>query len=214
MCTFGVLGLSCASPGGLVWWGRQQAHLRVPVFKNTTKIQRKGPTREGEKNEKLWREREEKARNFGPPTLWGPTLRSPSPPSGQVWPKSAGQSRFGPKRSIKVGQSRSNFSGQSRIWPKSENKDGKVGLAKVGLSRANVLGDEQQDQEDTGVRAVHCGHQLEKDVLARPDSDLLVHGKDARAGSTSNMSDFHVNMNLCFVYGWNGLLWLSAQTSP
>ena len=22
MCTFGVLGLSCASPGGPVWWGR------------------------------------------------------------------------------------------------------------------------------------------------------------------------------------------------
>ena len=52
---------------------------------------------------------------------------------------------------------------------------------------ANVLGDEQQDQEDTGARAVHCGHQLEKDVLARPDSDLLVHGKDSRAGSTSNL---------------------------
>ena len=28
----------------------KRAHLRVPVFKNTTKIQRKGPTREGEKN--------------------------------------------------------------------------------------------------------------------------------------------------------------------
>ena len=151
---------------------------------------------------------------LGPPPFGAPPFEAPPPPSGQVWPKSAGQSRFGPKRSIKVGQSRSNFSGQSRIWPKSENKDGKVGLAKVGLSRANVLGDEQQDQEDTGARAVHCGHQLEKDVLARPDSDLLVHGKDARAGSTSNLSDFHVNMNLCLVNGWNGLLWLSAQTSP
>ena len=29
----------------------KRAHLRVPVFKNTTKIQRRGPTREGEKNE-------------------------------------------------------------------------------------------------------------------------------------------------------------------
>ena len=28
----------------------KRAHLRVPVFKNTTKIQRKGPTREGDKN--------------------------------------------------------------------------------------------------------------------------------------------------------------------
>ena len=48
----------------------------------------------------------------------------------------------------------------------------------------HVLGDEQQDQEDTGARAVHCGHQLEKDVpdtehvkvLERPDSDLAGDG--------------------------------------
>ena len=68
MCTFGVLGLSCASPGGPVWWGRRgftrqpespkvpgfhtttrepkRAHLSVPVFKNTTKIQREDPQRE------------------------------------------------------------------------------------------------------------------------------------------------------------------------
>ena len=26
MCTFGVLGLSCASPGGPVWWGRRVSH--------------------------------------------------------------------------------------------------------------------------------------------------------------------------------------------
>ena len=43
----------------------KRAHLRGRAFKNTTKIQRKGPTREGEKNKKLWREREKKERNFG-----------------------------------------------------------------------------------------------------------------------------------------------------
>ena len=29
MCTFGVLGVSCASPGGPVWWGRPTFYLRV-----------------------------------------------------------------------------------------------------------------------------------------------------------------------------------------
>ena len=65
MCTFGVLRLSCASPSGPVWWGPpgfhttarepKCAHLRVPVFKNTTKIQRKGHPKRGKKKE----------RNFG-----------------------------------------------------------------------------------------------------------------------------------------------------
>ena len=47
MCTFGVLGLSCEAPGalkppGLHTTAREpkRAHLRVPVFTNTTKIQR------------------------------------------------------------------------------------------------------------------------------------------------------------------------------
>ena len=42
-----------------------RAHLRVPVFKNTTKIQRKGPTREGEKNKNCGGRGEKEERNFG-----------------------------------------------------------------------------------------------------------------------------------------------------
>ena len=53
----------------------KREHLRVPAFKNTTKIQRKDPKREKEER-KLWREEGKKARNFGPPTLRGSTLRS------------------------------------------------------------------------------------------------------------------------------------------
>ena len=32
MCTFGVLGLSCASPGGPVWWGRRQVRSKFAFF--------------------------------------------------------------------------------------------------------------------------------------------------------------------------------------
>ena len=52
---------------------------------------------------------------------------------------------FGQSRSNKDGQSRSNFSGQSRfgqsrIWPKSANKDGqsRIGQSKVGFSPLNT----------------------------------------------------------------------------
>ena len=59
MCTFGVLGLSCASPGGPVWWGR-----RVLKHQNWPKSTRRHPERE-EKNEFCGQEREKKERNFG-----------------------------------------------------------------------------------------------------------------------------------------------------
>ena len=75
MCTFGVLGLSCASPGGPVWWGRRgftrqpevpkRAHFKVPAFKNTNKIQRKDPKRERKKNDNCGGRKEKKERNFG-----------------------------------------------------------------------------------------------------------------------------------------------------
>ena len=42
------------------------------------------------------------------------------------------------------------------------------------------------------VMNVHCGQQLEKDVLAR----LFVHGKDSRAGSTSNLRNWHRDVNI------------------
>ena len=43
----------------------KHAHLRVPVFTNTTKILREDTQRDT-KRAKLWRERTKKARNFGP----------------------------------------------------------------------------------------------------------------------------------------------------
>ena len=59
----------------------KRAHFRVPVFTKTTKIQREDTQRDTERA-KLWREREEKARNFGPPTLSGPHPFGAPNPSG------------------------------------------------------------------------------------------------------------------------------------
>ena len=74
MCTFGVLGLSCASPSGPVWWGRRgltrqsespNVHIlgSRPVFKNTTKMQREDTQRE--ENNEFCGGRGKKERNFG-----------------------------------------------------------------------------------------------------------------------------------------------------
>ena len=52
----------------------KRVHLRVPVFKNTTKIQRKGPTREGEKNKNCGG-REKKSEILGGPAEGGPAER-------------------------------------------------------------------------------------------------------------------------------------------
>ena len=71
MCTFGVLGLSCASPGGPVWWAAggshttrepKRAQLRVPA-KTPTKFNERTP-REGRMNEISGGEKK-KERNFG-----------------------------------------------------------------------------------------------------------------------------------------------------
>ena len=53
MCTFGVLGLSCASPGGPVWWGRQ-GFTRQPESAERERRRR------GEKKRKTREKRAEK----------------------------------------------------------------------------------------------------------------------------------------------------------
>ena len=63
-------------------WPRQpenskRAHLSAPALQDTTKIPREDTQRDT-KTAKRWREREEKARNFGPSTLRAPTLRAPT----------------------------------------------------------------------------------------------------------------------------------------
>ena len=79
----------------------------------------------------------------GPPTLRGPTPRS--------W---SSQSRFGQSRSYEDGQSRSNFSGQnrfgqSRIWPKSDNKDGQSRFGQGGSQPNNLVGRDKNLLGDT-----------------------------------------------------------------
>ena len=55
----------------------KRAHLSAPALPTPPKFHEKTP-REGKKERILWREREKKARNFGPPTLRAPTLRGPT----------------------------------------------------------------------------------------------------------------------------------------
>ena len=61
----GAAGVSHDSPEPI------RAHLRVPEFKNTTKIQRERPPREREKERKWRREREKKSEILGGPAEWG-----------------------------------------------------------------------------------------------------------------------------------------------
>ena len=56
----------------------KRAHLRVPVFKNTTKIQRKGPTREGEKNKNCGGRGKKKSEILGGPAEGGPAEGGPA----------------------------------------------------------------------------------------------------------------------------------------
>ena len=53
----------------------KRAHLSAPARQTPPKFHEKTP-REGRKERILRREREKKARNFGPPTLRAPTLRT------------------------------------------------------------------------------------------------------------------------------------------
>ena len=55
----------------------KRAHFRAPALQTPPKFHEKTTQRDTERA-KRWREREEKARNFGPPTLRGPTLRGPT----------------------------------------------------------------------------------------------------------------------------------------
>ena len=73
MCTFGVLGLSCASPSGPVWWGRRgftrqpespNVHISGPLpSKTPTKFNKRTP-RERKKNENCGGKREKKKAKF------------------------------------------------------------------------------------------------------------------------------------------------------
>ena len=84
MCTFGLSGCRVkprAPPDRAAGARTRQPELQTCTFQgpgasNTTKIPREDPQR-GKKERILRREREKKARNFGPPTLRAATLRAP-----------------------------------------------------------------------------------------------------------------------------------------
>ena len=87
MCTFGVLRLSCASPGGPVWWGLwgfhttarepKCAHFRVPGFQTHQQNSTKGP-QERKKNENCGGRREKKSEILGGPAEGCPAEGCPA----------------------------------------------------------------------------------------------------------------------------------------
>ena len=80
--TFGVLGLSCTSPGGPVWWGRRgftrppenskRAHLSAPALLSPPKFHERTP-QEREERMKIVAEREKKSAKF-----WAVRRRGPA----------------------------------------------------------------------------------------------------------------------------------------
>ena len=101
----------------------KRAHFRAPGASNTTKIPRKDPKREKEER-KLWQRRAKKARNFGPPTLRGSTLRGPTfsrfgPPPFGAHPSRAPHfvvPKFNIQKLLELAEVEI---GRSRNWPKS-----------------------------------------------------------------------------------------------
>ena len=87
MCTFGLSGcrvkprrLHQTGPPGLAHDSPRTpsvAHFRAPALQTPPKFHERTP-RERKKKENCGGRREKKARNFGPPTLLGSTLRGPT----------------------------------------------------------------------------------------------------------------------------------------
>ena len=110
----------------------KRAHLRVPAFKNTTKIPREDPPEREEKNEfpagerkksaKFWAPNPSGPQPFVPHLFWG---RAPTPPGphqfgiGQIRPNEVGQMRPALAKcgigQIRFGQMRPNKDGQIRF---------------------------------------------------------------------------------------------------
>ena len=160
MCTFGVLGLSCASPGGPVWWGRRgftrqpenskRAHLRALALQTPPKFHEKTP-RERRKNEISGGREQKKREILGPPPsgpppsvphpsglppLWAPTPSGPHP--FRLPPKTklakCGLAIFGQQKLAKFGQTRMAKCGQLTLA-----KCG-IGQIRFGQMRPNKVG--------------------------------------------------------------------------
>ena len=135
-----ALWLSCktppaSGPPGLHTTARelQTRTFERPGASNTTKIPREDPQRESKIN--FRRDREKKARNFGPPTLRPPTFRAPTPttntpPPHQKKLAKCGLAKFGQKndqmRPNKDGQMRPVKFGQMRFGKMRPSKDGQI----------------------------------------------------------------------------------------
>ena len=94
MCTFGVLGLSCASPGGPVWWGRrgftrqpESPNVHIGLQKHHQNSTRRHPERhkknetvagKGRKRAKFWAVQGKGGPGEGGPAEGGPAEGGPA----------------------------------------------------------------------------------------------------------------------------------------
>ena len=123
MCTFGVLGLSCASPGGPVWWG-QKHHQNSTKGPQERERRKKIVAEEGKRSAKFWalhlsgfHLRGSTLRGLHPsgPTLGASTLSGPH----TLWSKKS-TSKNWPKSNSPKSKLAENEIGRSRNWPNSK----------------------------------------------------------------------------------------------
>ena len=104
IATVAAVTTSCDSAGGAAGVSHdnpkaQTCTFEGPCFQKHHQNSTKRTKREGEKNKKLWREREKKARNFGPPPFGPPPFGAPpfgAPPFGAPQLRALTFSGFGP----------------------------------------------------------------------------------------------------------------------
>ena len=146
-----TIGMSCEAPAasGPPGLHTTTQELQTCTFEgsgasNTTKIPRKGPTREGEKNKNCGGRGKKKREILGPPTVRGPTLGAP-PLRG---PTLAGAHPSGPHPSGGPPFGAPLFLGlaPNPLGPHHDAKNigqkigfAKIGLAKIGLTKVGLF---------------------------------------------------------------------------
>ena len=129
MCTFGVLGLSCASPGGPVWWGRR-GFTRPPVRRGPkTQPQQDRTTQQQKQHNNTTTKQEQQQQQPPSTTKFGQNTKTQK--LAKVGLAKVGQH----SKTLKLAKISLAKVGQAQDWPKSVEKMAKVGLAKVGLAK-------------------------------------------------------------------------------
>ena len=171
----------------------KRAHLRVPALQTPPKFHENTP-RETQK-ERNGGGRGKKARNFGPPTLRGPTLRLHKPETAKKrsGPKVVrhleraksghlfgpfGRSKIGPK--VVWAKSGLGQKWSRQVWPKNRAKSfvwAKSGICRESRSSCPNCG----PVEDRGCRSSRKARPMEKGRVCTPSSSPVVFKRRATA---------------------------------